>query len=79
MTDVQQCQVGDRVRLTCDLPVAGAGTEGVVQKVICDDQQQVTALDIFVEQDSTHTFGTTVFPREVEIVQRVEARDTHNQ
>jgi hypothetical protein len=79
MTDVQDIQVGDRVRLTRDLPVAGAGTEGVVQKVVRDDQQQVTGLVIFVAGDSTHTFGTTVFPREVEVVERAEARDTHNQ
>lgn len=74
MTDVQDYQVGDCVRLICDLPVADAGTEGVVQKVVRDDQQ-VTALDIFIAADNAHTFGTTVFPREVELVRRAGARD----
>ena len=75
MTDVPDYQVGDCVRLICDLPVAGAGTEGVIQKVVRDDQQQVTAIDIFVAADNAHTFGTTVFPREVEVVRRAGTRD----
>lgn len=76
MADIQDFQVGDYVRLTCDLPVAGAGTEGVIKEVVRDECQQIKALTIFVDGDSAHTFGTTVFPREVEVVERAEERQT---
>lgn len=75
MSEAHDYQVGDCVRLTCDLPIAGAGTEGVIKTVIRDEQQQVKALTILVAGgDSTHTYGTTVFPREVEVVRRAAAR-----
>lgn len=74
MEDVYEYQVGDCVRLTRDLPVAAAGTEGVVQTLVRDDRQQITALTIFVAGDNAHTFGTTVFPCEVEVVRRAEER-----
>jgi hypothetical protein len=73
MTELHDYQVGDCVRLTCDLPVACAGTEGVVKTVVRDEQQQIQALTIFVAGDSAHTYGTTVFPREVEVVLRTKA------
>jgi hypothetical protein len=75
MTEGTYFQVGDRVRLTCDLPVGAAGTEGVIIAVHRDDYQQITSLTIFVSGDSAHTYGTAVFPREVELVQRADAPD----
>jgi hypothetical protein len=74
MTEVHDFQIGDCVRLTCDLPMAGVGTRGVIQKVVRDEARQVTALDIFVAGDGVQAFGTTVFPREVELIERADAR-----
>lgn len=71
MDNTHDYQVGDCVRLTRNLPMAGAGTEGVVKTVVRDEHQQVKALTILVaDGDNANTFGTTVFPCEVEIVQR---------
>jgi hypothetical protein len=75
MTDLPEFQVGDCVRLICDLPVAAAGTEGVIKAVKRDDNQQIMTLTIFVCLDPAHTYGTGVFPHEVEIVRRAEPRD----
>lgn len=72
MTHEDDYQVGDSVRLTCDLPAAGAGTEGVITAVKRDDRQQITALTILVAASSQQTYGTGVFPREVELVRRAD-------
>lgn len=68
MQEYSDYQVGDRVRLTCDLPAGPVGTEGIVRQVVRDGQQQVTALNILVHADQQRIYGTTVFLREVELV-----------
>jgi YD repeat-containing protein len=67
MTTVE-CKVGDHVRLKQDLPVAVAGTEGVVQRLVYDAQDQVTAVVILLDFGGGDKRGTTVFPHEVEKV-----------
>jgi hypothetical protein len=75
MTESTDFQVGDCVRLTCDLPVGAAGTEGVIIAIHRDDHQEITTLTIFVSGDTTNTYGTAVFPREVKLVRRGGATD----
>lgn len=74
MTDANDYQVGDCVRLTRDLPAARAGTEGVVRRVVRDGQR-VTALTILVGDDLASTYGTSVFPHEVEMVRRAPTHE----
>jgi hypothetical protein len=67
MTTVE-CKAGDRVRLKLDLPVAAAGTEGTVQRLVYDGKKQVTAVDILLDLGAGDKRGTTVFPQEIEKV-----------
>jgi hypothetical protein len=68
--------VGDVVRLVCDVLAGTAGTEGTVMRIIRDEQQQITALDIFIDGDPLHVRGTTVFLHEVELVRHAASAPT---
>jgi hypothetical protein len=68
MTDTDRFHKGDRVHLICDLVVAPIGTVGEIVSIRHDADGQVTTLDILISVDAQHTFGTGVFPREIELV-----------
>lgn len=63
-------EVGDRVRLTCPYAGAHVGEEAKVVRVKRDGQGNVLSLDILLDERSEATRGTTVYPREIELVRR---------
>lgn len=68
---VQQPQhylIGSRVRLTCHCAGSQVGEEARIIEVKRDAQGNVVALDILFDTLPETTRGTTVYPREIEVI-----------
>jgi hypothetical protein len=67
---------GDRVRIVQANPSTSVGETGVIFKVKRDASGTIIALDIMLDDEPKTKRGTTVYPREVELMQTRAERDS---
>lgn len=68
--DARDFQVGDRVRVVADLPMARVGEEGRVTALHHDESACLRSLTVLIDHDAATTRGITVLPREIVAAQR---------
>ena len=66
--DSFQFEEGDRIRVTQSSGGAKAGDVGRILKIKRGEQDEIVSLDILIDGDGHRTRGTSVYPREVELL-----------
>lgn len=72
MTMQHTYTTGDRVRVVCACPGAGAGDEGRVVSVHGAGSDSIESLTVLIDSDPATIHGITVMVHEVELVMRAD-------
>ena len=68
--EIHSFQVGDRVRVVADLPMARTGEQGRITAIYRDTDNSPRSLTVLIDHDSATTRGITVLPREIAAVEK---------